>query len=355
MGILMMIGVAMLASLAIGSAFDDGEVQDDTDVNDDTNETDLLDSILDENDGEQLESSDGGSPQPNIVFSDLGEAHWDSEDYHSISSEDMEGQSNDTSQAVYVADNEASENLDVTAWSHAIVYSGDGDTVTGGDDHPGDEQFVVISDGGSIVEGGDGDGIFIALNDGNIVKAGAGDDLLLSDGGAAQLEGGAGDDTIYSTNNGWVVPSATSQFEDYFDTSIDTISGGSGNDVIVAASGDIVNSGAGSDEIFLFGYRNSVQDFEVGRDMIVSFLPEGSRHGGAAPSIQEELFELRHEGSLLEIHYDGESLLSVPFSDDLNVAISHEDDPENLIFIMNGDGGYDGADIIFMYYPEEGS
>ncbi len=360
MGFLMLIGVAMFVSLAIGGVLGEDEDQDgqeDIDGGQDTNGPDLIEAILDVGEQEQQEP-DGNSlemPPPNIIFSDLSEANWDAENYQLISPNDLSDQTDDNSQALHVVDDEAAEAIDVSAWSHAIVYSGEGDTVYGGNDHLGDDQFAVIATGGSVIEGGDGDGIFIALNDGNIVQAGAGNDLLLSNDGAANLDGEAGNDTIYATHNAWVVPSASSQFEDYFDTSADTISGGSGDDVIVAASGDIVNSGSGSDEIFLFGYQNAVLDFEVGIDSVVSFIPEEPNLEGAAQPIQEDLFELVHDGTFLQIRYDGMDILSVPYDSDLNVAISNQVSSEDLTFVMLGDEAFDGADIVFMYYPTVGS
>ncbi len=354
MGALMLMGVAMLASLAIGSLFGDDEMPEDVLDEEDNNGPDLVTGIFGGDDeGDQEGPTDGGSAPafPGIVFSDLDEAHWDTENFQSLSPEELMGNSINTAQAVYVADTELAENVDVSAWTHAIVYSGEGDTVIGGDDHPEGDQFAVISGGGSVVEGGDGDGIFVALNDGNLIRAGGGDDLLVSDSGAAYLDGGEGNDTIFAYNGDWVTPSATSRFEDYSDTSIDTISGGAGDDVIVASSGDIVNSGTGSDEIFLFGYHNSVQDFEVGSDSIISFLPEEPSVEGAVAPIQNELFELIHDGTSLQIQYDGENVLSLPNTSDLNIAFSNQSNLENLTFILRGDSAYDGADVVFMHYP----
>jgi Ca2+-binding RTX toxin-like protein len=350
----MVMGAAMLASLAIGGLFGDDEMPEDVVDDEDINEPDLVAGILGGDDeGDQDGSVDGGpaSAFPDIVFSDLDEVHWDTEDFQSLSPDELAENSINTAQAVYVADTELADNIDVSAWTHAIVYSGEGDTVIGGNDHPEGDQFAVISSGGSVVDGGDGDGVFVALNDGNLIRAGAGDDLLVSDSGAAHLDGGEGDDTIFAYNSDWVTPSATSRFEDYADTGIDTVSGGAGNDVIVASSGDIVNSGTGSDEIFLFGYHNSVQDFEVGSDRIISFLPEELSAEGAALPIQNELFELIDDDAMLQIQYDGESVLSLPNTSDLNIAFSNQSNLENLIYILRGDSAYDGADSIFLHYP----
>ncbi|NIZ61252.1 hypothetical protein DL239_09725 [Sedimentitalea sp. CY04] len=350
----MFMGVALFASFAIGGLFEDGETTEDLVDEEGNNEPGSIAKIIGEGDEEEQENAvDGGSEtiRPDIVFSDLDAAHWDTENFQSLSPDQLTDMSIDTDRAVYVADTGLAENVDVSEWSHAIVYSGEGDTVIGGEDHPEGEQFAVISSGGSVVLGGDGDGVFIALNDGGVLQAGAGDDLLVSDSGAAHLDGGDGNDTIYACNSDWVPPSATSRFEDYTDSSIDTVSGGAGNDVIVASSGDIVNSGTGSDEIFLFGYHNSVQDFEVGCDRIISFLPSEQSEGGSSIPIQNELFELFEDGTVLQIQYDGENILSVPSDGELNVAFSNHSNLESLTFILQGDSAFDGADIVFMYYP----
>ncbi|MCR8551206.1 Ig-like domain-containing protein [Salipiger sp. P9] len=143
---------------------------------------------------------------------------------------------------------------------------------------------------------GDGDNMVDALNGNDTVAGQGGNDTIFAGVGYDEVTGGDGDDFLDGSSNlaftldvvnGEISDAAlrlilaeaevTEEFADVVDDFADTVDGGPGNDTLLAAEGDILTGGEGSDDFLLGAYdlgeNNSQQititDFVPGEDQIL--------------------------------------------------------------------------------------
>lgn len=165
------------------------------------------------------------------------------------------------------------------------------DTLDGGDGNDLLDQST--STAGTLIEGGAGNDTLIGgttsiENSYNILKGGAGDDLIDSTKGTGSIEGGDGNDTIRGSNQR------------------DVIDGGAGNDMIYAGGGstssvhaDHVEGGAGNDTI-QGGANNGRLFGGDGNDRLISDK-DGDELSGEAGADVFDFALLSGAGSEVEI------------------------------------------------------
>uniref|UniRef100_UPI0030F3734D beta strand repeat-containing protein n=1 Tax=Erythrobacter alti TaxID=1896145 RepID=UPI0030F3734D len=137
---------------------------------------------------------------------------------------------------------------------YANILGGAGnDTLIGGYGfYAGGEGDDTIEGGGSLYGDAGNDIITVTANVGsnssNTIDGGTGDDTItggatLGNGSTAEiLIGGEGSDTIFGRNGRDLITGGTVAFW-HFDTDVDTIDGGAGNDSIYASIGDNIDGG----------------------------------------------------------------------------------------------------------------
>ncbi|MFC4347241.1 hypothetical protein ACFO5Q_05230 [Kordiimonas lipolytica] len=169
------------------------------------------------------------------------------------------------------------------------VDGGQGDdTVSGG----AGNDTIEGGDGADLILGGAGDDRIYATNianengdvSGNIVWAGAGDDVVYGGLGndtlgggteADSIEGGRGADLIYGGEGN------------------DTLDGGSGADTLWGGAGDDVLTGGSGADVFIFGAvsgNDTITDFDLGDDvLLVSFAGITDLAGLQAASAEQSV------------------------------------------------------------------
>ncbi len=235
-----------------------------------------------------------------------------------------------------VLDTEDPDTINVSGFSNAIVYSGDGDTVIGGDEG----IFISVSEGGSLIEGGNSDDIYLSSGENDTVLAGGGDDFLISGNDASLLDGGDGNDTIYGSFEEFFLPTSTADFDELVDDASDTLVGGDGDDVIYAASGDSISSGSGDDVITIFGKGAVIDDFDPVNDASLIVLESDNFFDEGIYSVNAGSFQTVESGNLVKVYFEGDLVLSVNNSQGLQIEFkqAREDPPSTVTLYSNGEG-----------------
>ena len=263
-------------------------------------------------------------PQPtdedsafDFVLTDTGSAEW-LEDVVQVVSASDELLNLSDEVPVLITNGETADNVDTSGLSNVIVYSGEADTVTGGDMNG---VFISISSGGASVSGGETDGIFLANGEGDTVYAGDGEDLLISGDKGSFLDGGAGDDTIYGSPSDLLVNLPHTSIENYVDQGIDTLQGGAGNDIIYAASGDQISGGEGNDTFHIFGMGASILDYSAEDDNCVIAIEDTKLFPDGIKEYDGKKWETLENEEEVEVYFDGELVLSVSRSEGMHISL----------------------------------
>ena len=129
------------------------------------------------------------------------------------------------------------------------------------------ELFVIDEDGGIVAAGGGAD-IIIGGSTRDIVRGGSGNDTITGGDGNDFIRGDSGNDTLIGSAGNDVLIG---------DSGNDDIRGGTGNDQIVGGTGNDTLSGGAGDDTFVFAENSgsdTITDFAVGSDTIdLSLLP----------------------------------------------------------------------------------
>lgn len=166
----------------------------------------------------------------------------------------------------------------------------------GGDDTvfaAGGNDVVLAGADDDRVFGGDGDDLIVGESGDDFLRGGAGDDLIFGSAGEDVINGDVGDDQIsgadiidarglFDATQNAVLTGTTltdADIESFIDLDADTgeadtLNGGVGNDIIIAGSNDVVNTGSGSDLVNVGQWVDpdepvQITDFNAVQDDIV--------------------------------------------------------------------------------------
>lgn len=277
------------------------------------------------------------------------QASWSNDDFEVVGPEDL-ANADELHANLVVRNEETADTVDVTGAHNAIVYSGEGDQVSGGNDTTDGADFVSVSSGGATVTGGAGDSTFLSSGEGDTIDAGDGDDLVIGGTGSADLSGGDGDDTIYASYPDYAAPTATQTYDMYTDDSVDTIDGGAGDDVIYAGSGDIVTGGEGNDSFALFGLDNTVTDFDAAEDTISLQLPSVVDGVSVVEELSSTNLSTTDDGTTLTVYFKGEVMLSIPSQPGINIAYQNDNSWDAQQYSVEDDFPTENASIVISFF-----
>lgn len=151
----------------------------------------------------------------------------------------------------------------------------------------GGDDFITGAGGDDELFGGAGSDVLLAQDGDDFARGGSGDDLLTGGAGVDVLRGDAGDDLILSADlldeQAFLSSVETAaeidgvQINFTFDSDedeADTVFGGSGDDLILFGSNDVVSGGNGEDTLtagdwMTPGESAVITDFERGTDVLV--------------------------------------------------------------------------------------
>lgn len=187
---------------------------------------------------------------------------------------------------VTVTDADGAGAVDLSAAEQALVYAGEGDSITGSD--AADDLYdvvVTLSDDASFSGGAADEVVTVVQSDGAQAFGGGGNDMLVSDHSAALLDGGAGDDTIVGAGESWFAAVNYDSEGDLAETAADTLIGGAGDDRIIAGTNDVVSSGEGSDQVILTADGVQITDHDVSADLVTLSVDEDAADGSWADRI----------------------------------------------------------------------
>jgi trimeric autotransporter adhesin len=249
----------------------------------------------------------------------------------------------------------------------------------------GGNDTLIASSFTTVLDGGDGNDILDARNDGYLqgLDGGAGDDTLytspntfaVTNGGdgndtfyaSGEIHGGAGDDTIHVVNSYYPEPVTGddgndtifgSDNADHLDggagndtidggTGDDVLSGGLGNDTLTGGDGnDVLTGGAGDD--FLTGGDGSDQFFVgQGNDVITDFSPGDGLHIQAGFSVAS----INQVGSDVVIGLDGGDQLTLKNTDvaTVNAALQSSVKLNDIAISPDGSTIYGSGDDGNLY------
>lgn len=121
---------------------------------------------------------------------------------------------------------------------------------------------------GDIILAGAGDDIAVGSTSEDLILGGEGDDTLIGGEGSDSLYGGEGNDFLNGVHSHWDGLQDIDQ--------ADLLYGGDGDDTIVAGNNDIVTGGDGADIFVLAGNSSVVSDFDIMSDQLLIELPPGT-------------------------------------------------------------------------------
>lgn len=335
LGALFAVGATLL-----GSGGDDDEVAE-LDLTDDT-ET-LGNGLEDFGGSAQVidETENLETPSPKVVFEALDAPEWDVEDYTVLTPDQIADIVGKQEEPLVVQNSPSADQINAGDISYGLIFAGNGDLVAGSDEADELYDFAVIAEGEATVEGGAGDEVIVSLHDGGTLEGGEGDDLVMSDSGSTTISGGEGDDTLVGNAESQYYHSATKMISQYQTDGADSISGGEGDDYIVSSDGDTVHSGSGADTISVFGGNVEILDFDESEDVLVVEVPGGDPLGNPEtdPSYNlDDRLSLERSGEILDIHLDGESIMSIRCGAETSVAYYNNLNSDELHY-LSGDSG----------------
>ena len=194
-----------------------------------------------------------------------------------------------TAQADVMLGTDGKDDMVAHAGDDVIVGAGEADTILGGDG----SDFINAGDGRDIVFGGSGDDTAFGGADSDLIYGDAGNDRIFGDTGDDVLTGGAGDDTVFGgSGNDLFVAEGGDGNDVYFG---DEATGGSGNDTIdysavgaamtvdlgAGGHGSATSSQSGSDT--LWNIENVVTG--AGADTLIANTSVNSLSGGAGNDV----------------------------------------------------------------------
>ena len=167
----------------------------------------------------------------------------------------------------------------------------------------GGNDLVSAGQGDDRVFGGDGNDFLVGGEDKDFIRGGADDDALFGGAGNDVLNGDVGDDALFGADiidsEAWaefLIPrDGDAEDEDFEDLDLldpdgdpmeaDTLNGGVGDDLLVAGSNDVVDTGTGSDTVNVGDWVDpsapvNMIDFDPAKDAIVY-----SFSGSADPTV----------------------------------------------------------------------
>ena len=303
---------------------------------------DVTDELGAPNDDEPLPQDAVSQDIYDFAILDIDSVEWLEEGTHVVSDADID-ESTDQGGPLLVLDTPDADTIDVSGVSNSIVYSSDGDTVIGGDEG----ILISVSEGGSLIEGGESDDIYLSSGENDTILAGGGDDFLLSGNASSLLDGGDGDDTIYGSFEDFFLPTSTTSFDEMVDDANDTLVGGDGNDVIYAASGDSISSGSGDDTITVFGKGAFIDDFDPMNDSCLVVIENDEFSEQEIYSGDVDAFEVIESDHLVNVYFEDSLVLSVNNSHGLQITLSPADNGplSPVTLFSNGEGAGPGITI----------
>jgi len=124
-----------------------------------------------------------------------------------------------------------------------IIVAGEGTDVIYGDDG----QYSFTGDGNDQLDGGGGNDTIYGGGGDDIITGGSGNDSLLGGAGSDRVDGGDGNDNIVGDGDAGGAGNI----------SPDILIGGSGDDTITGGWADIIDGGAGTDQLYFNAYGAS--------------------------------------------------------------------------------------------------
>ena len=167
----------------------------------------------------------------------------------------------------------AGESIAGRAGNDEIDGRGGNDRLFGDDGN----DSILGGSGFDLVSGGDGNDLLTGADGNDTVFGGEGNDAILEGRGADSISGGGGNDVLL-TSRFDVHPSGAIRAD--IDTEGDVVNAGAGDDLILFGRDDTVTGGDGADEFFAGRWLETTEaatitDFEPGEDQIVyGFNPE---------------------------------------------------------------------------------
>ncbi|SPJ28783.1 calcium-binding protein [Falsiruegeria mediterranea] len=216
----------------------------------------------------------------------------------------------------------------IDAARDVVVHAGENDTVMGTD---GAEHMHVAVDGAGVVEGSASSMTVWATGE-STVNGGSGNEALLGRDGAQTLSGGAGNDIIHGSQAYGFHGNHSDDARKFQDDAADTLDGGTGDDHMYLANGDLVSGGTGTDAFRAVLHPDDdlgaavITDFEPESEVVNVWFANGAyTHEGDLP--HGPSYDLRGRVSIVQtedgssaIHLDGIEALRLEETDAADVS-----------------------------------
>ncbi|MEO9684016.1 MAG: calcium-binding protein [Tateyamaria sp.] len=300
------------------------------------------------NDDETLSGENAEHLPPEVAILSIDSAEWVSEEVPSLDVSQISSIT-DSTEPLNISDGSASELINLSNHANVIVYSGEGDTVFGGETGGAEDIFVSLSTGGAQVIGGDSDGIFLSSGQGDDIFAGAGHDFLLSGIESSTLDGGDGNDTIFGSYSTYFESSSDTTYDELTDGSTDVIYGGRGDDLIYASSGDVVSTGQGSDVVNVFGAGAVLTDFDPVEDRLTVTLENTVLFSEGEDFLLSQ-FNTVEENEQISVYFKDTLIVKLSNSETLDIGLRFgRGETAELVSILSGEVVEDAAVLIVPY------
>lgn len=153
--------------------------------------------------------------------------------------------------AMTITTGDGNDTVDASGMESGVIFSGPGDLIYGSDVDNSTFPTVGVSMNGGTFEGGSASELVQVHGDepSTMVSGGGGNDILLAFDGDVQLHGGEGDDFLSGRANSAEFDGYTrsADVDSYSNSSEDTLFGGAGNDILELSNGDVAFGGSGAD------------------------------------------------------------------------------------------------------------
>jgi hypothetical protein len=258
-----------------------------------------------------------------------------------------------------------------------LIHAGLGDTVVG-TDIAYDGEFAVNSEGAHF-QGGMSNEYAAAIGDGtSTLSGGGGDDFLVAFSGNAILDGGEGDDYLSGIGDDLAYCQCTRvlSLENYSNSSIDTVSGGPGDDVIEISNGDVASGGEGHDRFDAFFIDRSqypdrvigdisfdapkILDFQSGEDIVRVFVKGGLEWRDPSDYDLSQRIEVFETDGNTYITIDGKVVSEISGAVGLRIGYQDPDSilerPARFVDVLSKEGGTtESFDVLVMAWNDRSS
>jgi len=232
-----------------------------------------------------------------------------------------------------ISTGDGADTVDAHGMDAGVIFAGSGDLVLGSDiesaGYQGTPQVGVVAHG-AVFEGGAAAEFGVALGDGAQMSGNGGNDILHAYEGDAILNGGEGNDTLLGNASPvrFGQDTRVTNVDTMSNSSLDTLIGGDGDDLLELSRGDLGTGGDGEDIFRVFANDDdlvlnaaTITDFSPSEDSLVIQVGGGDPWDYHDPSYDlADRVSYSDDGVTTSVIVDGEIVANIEGVTELSIG-----------------------------------